>query len=400
MPNGGDPAGAMQAEIDAFNQVHPEITVQAEQVDWGSALTRIRTAMQGGGGPCATQIGTTWVPGFSAMGGLRPYTADELAAVGGQANFVPASWATSGLAGTGVTTALPWFADVRALAYRPDILARTGLAPSDAFKDWPSFEATLTRVKSAAPDVAPFVHPGKNDWNVWQNSSMWIWGAGGDLLSPDTTRAVFNSPQAVQGVSEFASLYPKGLTAPDTLELNSSQTDQRFGDGRAFAIISGPWLISNARTPASRGGWSNEVVKQNLAFAQFPAGPAGQFTFVGGSNLGVLSNCATPEAAVTFVQYLVSNESQVRYAQAIGMLPATQSAQADAAFVNDAAYSVFLQAAGTGRTSASIPQWSQVEPTLQGVWDDLSNNGGRPLAAERIKTRLDAAASTVDGYLR
>src|SRR5918912_4119309 len=78
MPNGGDPAGAMQAEIDAFNQGHPEITVQAEQVDWGSALTRIRTAMQGGGGPCATQIGNTWVPGFSAMGGLRPFTADEV----------------------------------------------------------------------------------------------------------------------------------------------------------------------------------------------------------------------------------------------------------------------------------------------------------------------------------
>src|SRR5215471_12932078 len=71
MPNGGDPAGAMQTEIDAFQQLHPEISVDAQQVDWGSALTRIQAAIQGGDAPCVTQLGTTWVPGFSAMGGLR-----------------------------------------------------------------------------------------------------------------------------------------------------------------------------------------------------------------------------------------------------------------------------------------------------------------------------------------
>ncbi|MBV9546835.1 MAG: extracellular solute-binding protein, partial [Chloroflexi bacterium] len=182
MPNGGDPTGALQAEIDGFNQVHPEVSIDAEQVDWGSAFTRIQTAIQGGDGPCLTQLGTTWVPGFSAMGGLRPFTQDEVSAMGGPSNFVNASWATSSLAGSGQVTAVPWFADVRALAYRKDILAQTGLSPEDAFKDWTSFENTLMKVKQTSPDVAPFVHPGKNDWNVWQNGAMWIWGAGGDLL--------------------------------------------------------------------------------------------------------------------------------------------------------------------------------------------------------------------------
>jgi multiple sugar transport system substrate-binding protein len=266
MPNGGDPAGALQQELDAFNQVHPEITVNAEQVDWGSAFTKIQTAIQGGEGPCVTQLGTTWVPGFSAMGGLRPFTPDEVQAAGGPANFVNASWATSGLAGSGQVTAMPWFADVRALAYRKDVLAQTGLSPDDAFRDWSSFESTLAKVKQVAPsDMAPFVHPGKNDWNVWQNGAMWIWGAGGDLLNPGYTQAVFNSQDAVRGITEFASLYSKGLTAPDTLELNSSQTDAKFGDGKAFAIISGPWNISNAHTPADKGGWSNDQAKQNLA---------------------------------------------------------------------------------------------------------------------------------------
>src|SRR5579859_1141757 len=291
MPNGGDPAGAMQTEIDAFNQAHPDIAIDAQVVDWGSAFTRIQTGIQGGDAPCITQVGTTWVPGFSAMGGFRPFTADEIASMGGASNFVPASWATAGLAGSGQVTAVPWFADVRAVAYRKDILAQAGLSAPDAFKDWPSFESTLARVKQVAPDMAPLVHPGKNDWNVWQNTSMWIWTAGGDLLSPDYTQALFNSPAAVRGISEFTSLYAKGLTAPDTLELNSAQTDQKFGDGKAFAEISGPWLISNARTDPSKGGWSNDVVRRNLAFAEFPAGPGGSYTFVGGSNLAILNSC-------------------------------------------------------------------------------------------------------------
>ncbi|MBV9171419.1 MAG: sugar ABC transporter substrate-binding protein [Chloroflexi bacterium] len=405
MPNGGDPTGALQAEIDGFNQVHPEVSIDAEQVDWGSAFTRIQTAIQGGDGPCLTQLGTTWVPGFSAMGGLRPFTQDEVSAMGGPSNFVNASWATSSLAGSGQVTAVPWFADVRALAYRKDILAQTGLSAEDAFKDWTSFENTLMKVKQTSPDVAPFVHPGKNDWNVWQNGAMWIWGAGGDLLNPGYTQAVFNSDDAVRGVTEFASLYSKGLTSSDTLELNSNQTDSKFGDGKAFSIISGPWNISNARTPVDKGGWSNDVARQNLAFAQFPAGPGGNYTFVGGSNLAILNNCPNPDAAVAFVEYLTSNESQVRYAQTIGMLPAVNSAQHDPAFSADPNYRVFMVAAANGKTSAPIAQWGQVEPTLQeqlqAVWDDVANlPAGKQISAEQVKSRLDAAAKAVNAYLR
>jgi len=405
MPNGGDPAGALQAEIDGFNAIHPDITIDAEQVDWGSAFTRIQTAILGGDGPCVTQMGTTWVPGFSAMGGLRAYSPDEITAAGGPSNFVAASWATSGLAGSGTTTALPWFADVRALAYRNDVLAQTGMSANAAFSDWSAFESTLAKVKQVAPDVAPFAHPGKNDWNVWQNGVMWIWGAGGDLLNPGYTTAVFNSPAAVKGITEYAGLYGKGLTSADSLELNSSQTDAKFGDGKAFAIISGPWNISNARTPANKGGWSNDVAKQNLAFAQFPAGPGGNYTFVGGSNLAILNSCPNPGAALAWVQYLVGNESQVRYAQAIGMLPAVQSAQADPAFTTDPLYSVFLVAAANGKTSAPIAQWGQIEPTLQeqlqGVWDDVANSPrNTPVSEEKVKAHLDAAARAVDTYLR
>jgi multiple sugar transport system substrate-binding protein len=252
--------------------------------------------------------------------------------------------------------------------------------------------------------VAPLVHPGKTDWNVWQNSSMWMWGAGASILSADNKKAAFNSPEAIQGVATFTSFYGKGLTSDDTLELNSAKVDERMGNGKAALAISGPWLISNARSPKDKGGWEDDAARANLGFAEFPAGPAGQYTFVGGSNLSVLKNCPSPAAAAELVKFLVNRESQTRYTQAIGMLPVKQDAQKDAAFANDPLYSVFLKAAAKGKTSPAIPQWGQVEPAfqeqLQAVWEDVAAAKGKPLDADKIKTRLDAAARTVDNLLK
>lgn len=401
MPNGADPQAAIDAEIAAFNKLYPDVKVTAEIVGWGDAYGLIQTAVQGGEGPCITQLGTTWVPTFGTMGGLHEFTDAEIAALGGAQSFVQASWATAGVAGK--VTSIPWFADVRALAYRKDILEKVGLTPDAAFKDIASFEATLQKIRDANLGVEPFVHPGRNDWNVWQNAAMWIWAYGGDLLSADGTSAAFNSPQAVAGVTEFDGLYGRGLTAPDTLELNSAQVDARFGDGSTAIIITGPWNISQARNPTA-SGWDT-MAAENLAFAEFPAGPGGQYTFVGGSNLGIMKSCKNYDAAFAFVKYLLSKESQIRYGNAIGMLPVTLEAQNDPVFTQDPLFSVFIKAAAKGKTSMNIPAWGQVENTLQtalqGLWEDAAAAGlGKPIDAATVQARLDQAANTVNTLLK
>ncbi len=405
MPNGADPEGAIQAEIDAFNAVNPNVNVTFEVVGWGDAYGRIQTAVQGGEGPCITQLGTTWVPTFGTMGGLYSFTADDLSAYGGEANFVPASWSTAGVSGQ--TYSIPWFADVRALTYRADVLEQVGLTPDEAFADIDSLISTLEAVRDAAPTNAaggtiyPFQHPGRNDWNVWQNSGMWMWAYGGDFLNADGSQAVFNTAESVEGATKFFNLYSMGLTSPDTLELNSAQTDQRFGEGSVFAYITGPWVISNARD-IEASGWAPEAA-ENLAFALFPAGPGGQYTFVGGSNLAIMNSCPNMDAAKEFVAFLTGNESQIRYANEIGMLPATLSAQNDAVFTEDPLFSVFIEAAQHGKSAINIPQWGQVETNLQtalqSLWEDVAAAGDEGLTEDHVKEELDGAAATVDSLL-
>jgi multiple sugar transport system substrate-binding protein len=406
MPNGADPQKAIDTEIAAFNTAHPEITVKTEVIGWGDAYGKIQAAIQGGEGPDITQLGTTWVPTFGAMGGLRPFTDAEITDLGGAANFVPASWATAAI--NGQTVSVPWFADVRALAYRKDVLASAGVDPTTAFKDLDSFIAALKKIKASNPkdaagaEIAPFLHPGRNDWNVWQNAAAWIWAYGGDLLDKDGKKAAFNSDQAVAGVTAYDSLYGLGLTPKDTLELNSAQSDSRFGSGTVAVYYTGPWVISQARD-IKASGWITDAAA-NLAFAPFPAGPGGQSTFVGGSNMAIMKSSKNVDAAMTFVKFLLGKESQIRYANAIGMLPSTMDAQKDPSFTQDPLFSVFVKTAPTGKTSMSIAKWGQVEnnlqTSLQSVWEDVAALGvGKTIDSATVKKSLDDAASTVNTLL-
>ena len=398
MPNGADPQGAIDAEIAAFEAENPGVNVTAEIVGWGDAFGAIQTAVQGGEGPCITQMGTTWIPTFGAMGGLHTFTAEEMAEVGGEDAYVAASMATGKVFGNVV--ALPWFADVRAIMYRTDVLEAAGLTEEEAFADTDSFIAALEAIKDSGQDIAGLVHPGRNDWNVWQNATQWGWSYGGDILTEDGTAATFNSPEFVAGVTQYYQLYGLGLTPANTLELNSSQTDAEYGEGRASMTMTGPWMISNLNDLEASG--YAQVVADNTAIAPFPTGPTGvDATYFGGSNVGILTTCDDYEAAWAFVKYLMTDESQIRYGNAVGMLPTTTTAQSDSSFVDDPWFSVFIAAAPSGMVSPSVPRWGAIENTLntalQDLWEEVA--AVDVIDTATVQAALDDAAESVDTIL-
>jgi multiple sugar transport system substrate-binding protein len=402
MPNGPQPIANAQTQAEAFTKANPDIGIRIELIDWSVAYNQIQTALQGGADACVTQLGTTWVSGFQPLGGLRPFTTEEITAMGGEQAFVKASWQTTHQEGSSEIVAIPWFVDSRALAYRKDLLEKTGLSPEEAFKDMNAFQSTLQKVKEANPDIAPFAHTGRGDWNVIQNASMFIWNYGGDILSPDNKQAAFNSEQAVDAVTFAASLYGQGLTPPDAPEINTTQAENKMAEGQAFSVVTGPWTVGNVNAPVDQGGWANRDVAGNVAFVEWPSGPGGQYAFVGGSQLAVLNECQHPEEAVKFVQFLTSQESVVPYTKVAGFLPARLEAQQDPAF-NTPAYQVFKAAAEKGKVPPTIAQWGGVEnvmrTALEGVWEDVQASPGKPIDEAAVKARLDAGAESVNELL-
>ncbi|MFH0887055.1 MAG: sugar ABC transporter substrate-binding protein [bacterium] len=401
MPNSLEPVNDIYKTLEGFNKKHPNIKVVVTSVDWGSAWTKLTTAATSGDAPDIVQIGSTWVGSIAATDSLLQLN-DRVASVGGKDSFVPAAWTSTGLDGT--VSAIPWIVDARAIYYRKDLLQKAGVNEAD-LDTWESFEKALAKLKNADLKVGknkiyPFGITGKNDWNVIHNLAPWIWGAGGDFLTPDSKKSALDSEQVYNGVMFYLDLVKKGYVPLDALELNTAQVSTSFNNGAYAMYIDGPYETRTLTTPPGQGGASESIAARHFGVAPAPKGPKGRFTFVGGSNLAIFKNSKHPNEAFEVIKYLTSFDAQVSYCKASGFLPAKLEAFNDPYFSADPRRKVFKDAVKYGRSYPCIPAWGIMEPQLNRslgiMWDYVT---GKNYSPENIKKQLKLAAQEMNSIL-
>lgn len=393
MPYGGTVQDqAVVKETQAFHKEHPNITVTPTRVPWGDALTRLSTASTSGQGPDVTQLGTTWVGGFSALGALRPFTAAELAAVGGQAAFTPASWTSSHRLGSKDVTAMPWLTDVRAVLYRTDVLSRLGLDPKTAFETWSSFESTLAKIKTSGGGIAPLAIGNQNNFGIIHNVAPFIWGAGGDLLTADGTHSLLSQPDAVDAVTYYERLVAL-YDDPKANALDSSEVPGAFANGVGAVTIDNSESVAdyldNPNRPGLQAGW---------ATAPMPAGPAGRFGFLGGSNLSILKNAKHPDAAFEWIKFLAGHESQQRYAVNSGLWPARADAAAGTRLATAPAYAAYRTMLEYGREYPPVPAWTNIETVIAKDFATLWH-ATTPIPRDQVQALLTKTSADIDATL-
>jgi multiple sugar transport system substrate-binding protein len=97
-----------------------------------------------------------------------------------------------------------------------------------------------------------------------------------------------------------------------------------FFSGQFAFQVSGVWPVNSFLNP--KYPYYQPDVARHYGISVFPSGPAGQVTYLGGSNLSIVSNCQHPHAAWKLIKFLTGVESQVRHSRQIGMLPSRYSA--------------------------------------------------------------------------
>jgi multiple sugar transport system substrate-binding protein len=394
MPYGGPIQDeAVVKETQEFHTSHPNITVNPVRIPWDDALTKLSTASTSGEGPDVTQLGTTWVGGFSTLGALRPYTAAEIAAVGGQDAFAAASWSSSHLLGSSEITAMPWLVDIRALFYRTDVLAKAGLDPATAFATWDALDATLKKIKDSGGTVAPLAIGNQNNFGIIHNVAPFVWGAGGDLLDSAGTHSLLAEPAAVDGVSYYQRLVAL-YDDPEAMKLTSSDVPAAFAAGTGAVTIDNSQsvadFLADPGRPGLRAGWST---------APMPAGKAGRFGFLGGSNLAILKAAKHPEAAFEWVRFLTSKASQQRYGVNAGLWPARAEAVAGTKLATEPAYGAFREMIGSGRMYPSIPAWITVETVIAKDFAELWHAPGA-LTRDQVQAILTKTTGDIDETLK
>jgi multiple sugar transport system substrate-binding protein len=283
---------AMQKLADNFHKLHPNITIQFQDVTADNSQQKITTQIAGGNPPDAAFVDAGAVAGFAgrdAIVNLNDYISRS--AWVKPSAYVPAF--RQFVTYKGAMYGLPFEGESTSMFYNKDMFAAAGIPHPPT--TWAELQA----------DAAKLTDPAKKQYGIemFASESAYYWypflyQAGGQQLSPDGKSVVFNSPQGKQAANFYVGLVKY---APKQY-LNSNSYDGRiaFEHGQVGMYMAGNWLAATLQddAPEFMGHW---------ATAPLPKGPAGCATTLAGDAL-VLFKTDHNDAAWKWIEYLSKPE--------------------------------------------------------------------------------------------
>lgn len=289
------------SEFEAAQHLRVELIV----LEWPTAWRQLVDFITSGTSPDVSLVGTTWISPLSGMQVIRPFSQSEIQQVGGASAYLPSAW-NSGVVGQQVW-ALPWQVDTRLIFYWRSMLRRAGIEETGAFDSYAHIEQTVARLGECG--LPAFTGPTvAGAQNTLHHLAAWIWGAGGDFLSPNSARVLFDQPAALDAIQRYFGLH-RTLAGTDLAGLTERESDQAFEDGRAAITVCGHWIIDEVM---DRG----EAALDNLGIAPMPGS-----AYNGGSSLVIWRRTLQEQPAQELIRHLVSPENLVRIKGVGALLP-------------------------------------------------------------------------------
>jgi len=359
--NAGD-SQALLPLLQAFEQQY-HVHVNLTGINWDGGWTEIAKYGIYGSGPDVSSIGTTWIGSLASMQALRPYTPQEVRALGGAEAFFEASWQTGLLPKDPTPWAIPWLADVHVLYFWKDALVKAGIGDAAAaFATASALVETLAKLHKDAGCAYPLVLTTIASPVILHEAAHWVWGAGGDFVSADGREIIFNQPAALQGFHNYFSLEP--FISPKSL-LSAPRGDL-FDNGEAAVYFAGPFVGNIGR--AIHPEWGD-----NLGIVRTPGA-----SFVGGSSLVIWPHSRHPQEAYELVRFLSSQPTRIQASPHDQALPTRRDALNMPSVENNIFDRITLQALQHGRSFPTIRLWGAVEEKmiveLAAIWAELFAN--------------------------
>lgn len=226
-------------------------------------------------------------------------------------------------------------------------------------------------------------HPGQYGI-VWPTqdayyNAAWFYGFGGYYVKPDGTVGL-NTPQATAAgnfISSFRSYLPK--------QIDGTTASALFGEGKAAAIIDGPWAYSQYAT-------KNNI---DVGFATLPTVASNNNTpgmpFVGVKSLWVTKNSKNPALDADILKFYTNYQNQIGMIKQTGEIPANNQALQDPSVKSDAAVSGFATQVQYGTPLPNTPYmsalWTPVANALIAIWTGTQTPAAALASAQAAATK-------------
>ncbi len=218
---GVDEAKELQAVVDEVNQAATtfEIVSEPSPADY---YTKLQTTLAGGNAADLFWLSQEYVAGYADKGALLDIS-DRLA---GDAespaakldDYFPSVLQTAQY--DGKTYGLPWISQPVVLYYNPALFDAAGVTPPDESWTWETFKEAAAALTDSAAGVYGTTFSG------WPPLQMFIWQAGGEVISEDLTSSPLDSPEAIEAAEFYASIIYNEEYAPSEATIK----EQGFGE--------------------------------------------------------------------------------------------------------------------------------------------------------------------------
>lgn len=243
---------------------------------------------------------------YAANDNLYPY-ADQVESVD---DFYPALRETFTLEET--EYCVPKDFSTLALQINTKAWEAAGLTDADLPTTWEEL-ANIAGQLTTKNQVGLAIGPGRDRSGAFlvQNGGFWV-----DAESGEVTADSEPNVEAMQYVQDL-------LASGDAVfppAVDAGWGGEAFGTESAAMTIEGNWI---------RGAMTNDYPDVDYTVAELPEGPAGKGTLLFTQCWGIAAESENQEAAVALVEHLTQPEQQLGFAEAFGVMPSRQSAEAD-----------------------------------------------------------------------
>ncbi|MFD8195822.1 extracellular solute-binding protein [Streptomyces wuyuanensis] len=371
----------VEEAVASFRAEHKDADVKVEYIPVETRAQRIKAAFNDpGSAPDLIEYGNTDTAGYVKDGGLADITG-EFGAWAEAKDADPT--AKESVTVDGKVYGAPFFVGVRALYYRTDVFEELGIRPP---KTQAELVSTAKKVRKARPELYGLAVGGAYTYGAMP----FLWANGGELAtgSGGTYKAAVNSPQALEGIKAYTSLFgDDNCPAAKCASMGGNATVTAFASGKAAMAIGGDF--SHAAVEAGK-------VKGKYAVVPLPGVTTGSIApaFAGGNNIGVLKSSSHRTLAVDLMKSLAGKDTQGKLFDAMGFLPTYTDVRARAA-TKEPFVKPFIDtlAAGTKFVPAS-PGWGRIDaslvlPTM--FQEIVSGRKDAATAADDAAKKMDAA---------
>ncbi len=344
--------------VDAYNQAQGKVHVTYVELPPPSASTEVHQALvqqlaRRSGTPDVFTQDVVWIAEFAGAGWALDL--DQYFPASTRGDYFPGLIAACTYQNK--LTALPWFVDSGMLYYRTDLLGTT--KPPET---WAELTTLASGFQKDGKAKFGYLWQGKQAEVLVCDAVEVIASNGGTILAPDGKSGTLDSDKAVEAIQFlYDTINTTKISPPDVLSWDEEPSRAPFTGGEAAFLRNWSYVYGIAQDPKG----SSVVGKVGVApLPHFPSDKSA--ACLGGYQYGVNAATKNREAAIDFLTWMSSPETQLHFARQLGIAPTRPAVFGDATLAKEQPFMVSLKDVFTGATPRPVtPKYAQVTLAIQ-----------------------------------